>query len=358
MVDIEGVGEAVTGGLIARAVEPQAGEGSGQAEGHCLNCGSELVGPHCHVCGQKGHVHRTLTAWWHDFLHGVLHLDGKLWHTLPLLAWRPGELTRRYIVGERARFVSPLALFLFSVFLMFAVFSTVGGPVLTSDQRSAVEAARDIEAEQKVLTKKIAELEARRAEAVRGKQSTRSLDLAIAAGKAESRALAGVGPGAKDDRDGPDIIEADGLDLGWFNDAYRKSKENPQLLIYKLQNNAYKFSWALIPISVPFVWLLFLHRKRYRQYRVYDHTVFVTYSLAFMTLMAVFFSIAIAIGLPNDLAVMAITLIPPVHMFRQLRGAYGLSWPSALWRTIFLLWFAFLAAALFFLGLLTMGLLA
>src|SRR5687768_2621002 len=154
MVDVEGVGEAVTGGMIARAVEPQAGEGKGQAEGRCLNCATELVGPHCHACGQKGQVHRTITAWWHDFLHGVLHLDGKLWDTLPLLAWRPGELTRRYVDGERARFVSPLALFLFSVFLMFAVFSTIGGPVLNSDQRSAVEAARDVEAEQKVLAKK------------------------------------------------------------------------------------------------------------------------------------------------------------------------------------------------------------
>ena len=39
--------------------------------------------------------------------------------TLPMLAWKPGELTRRYIDGQRARFVSPIALFLFCVFLMF-----------------------------------------------------------------------------------------------------------------------------------------------------------------------------------------------------------------------------------------------
>ena len=31
-----------------------------------------------------------------------------------MLAWRPGEMTRRYIAGERARFVSPVALFLFT----------------------------------------------------------------------------------------------------------------------------------------------------------------------------------------------------------------------------------------------------
>ncbi|HEX8241003.1 MAG TPA: DUF3667 domain-containing protein, partial [Allosphingosinicella sp.] len=125
----ESVGEAVTGGLAARAVEPAAGEGDGGPHGACLNCGTELIGPHCHRCGQAGHVHRTLTAFWHDLAHSVLHFDGKLWRTLPLLAWRPGELTRRYVAGQRASFVSPMALFLFSVFLMFAVFSTIGGPI-------------------------------------------------------------------------------------------------------------------------------------------------------------------------------------------------------------------------------------
>lgn len=85
-----------------------------------------LIGPHCHRCGQKAHVHRTLSAFLHDLLHGALHFEGKIFRTLPLLVWKPGELTRRYIAGERARFVGPMALFLFSVFLMFAVFQIVG----------------------------------------------------------------------------------------------------------------------------------------------------------------------------------------------------------------------------------------
>ena len=44
----------------------------------------------------------------------------------PELFFHPGRLTRRYIDGERAKFVSPMALFLFTVFLMFAVFQLVG----------------------------------------------------------------------------------------------------------------------------------------------------------------------------------------------------------------------------------------
>src|SRR3954469_12312683 len=141
---IEGVGEMITGGLLARSVEPAAGEASGHGEA-CLNCGAALVGGLCHQCGQPAHVHRTIGAFWHDVAHSVLHFDGKIWRTLPLLAWKPGELTRRYIAGERARFVSPMALFLFSVFLMFAVFSLVGGPFTTTGSpRASREAAADI----------------------------------------------------------------------------------------------------------------------------------------------------------------------------------------------------------------------
>ena len=69
----------------------------------------------------------------------MFNFEGKIWRTLPMLAWRPGELTRRYIAGERARFVSPVALFLFTVFLMFAVLNFTGAlePPTIRDASSA-----------------------------------------------------------------------------------------------------------------------------------------------------------------------------------------------------------------------------
>ena len=122
----EAVGTVVEGGLFARAVDrANAGHAPIQPteKGHfvetaCLNCGSALAGPYCQQCGQKAHLHRTLGAFLHDLLHGALHFEGKTWRTLPELALRPGRLTRRYIEGERRKFVSPMALFLFSIFLM------------------------------------------------------------------------------------------------------------------------------------------------------------------------------------------------------------------------------------------------
>src|SRR6478672_398657 len=123
MGEFEAVADAVTGGLLGRAVEPATGVRDGHTdEGNCLNCGTALVGSYCHSCGQHAHVHRSLGALEQDFVSGALNFEGKIFKTLPLLAWRPSDLTRLYIDGARARFVSPLALFLFSVFLLFATF--------------------------------------------------------------------------------------------------------------------------------------------------------------------------------------------------------------------------------------------
>jgi hypothetical protein len=369
--DAEAVGGAVTGALAARALEPQAGEGGLSAEGACLNCNTPLAGKFCHACGQPGHVHRTLTAFWHDLAHSVLHFDGKIWRTLPMLAWWPGELTRRYVDGERARFVSPMALFLFSVFLMFAVFSFVGGPINLGDigEQTRAEAAADVKIEREEVQGHLEGLRKERARAVASGAPTRAIDLSIAnveanvavldattrlieSGTEEEFRQAMAADGAIIGKDGKIDVETG---VPALNEAIQKAGENPKLLAYKIQTNAYKFSWALIPISVPFVWMLFLHRRRYRRFRAYDHTVFVTYSICFMSLGLVALSLLRPLGLSEGIIGLATSFVPPIHMYRQLRGAYVLSRWSALWRTVALIVFSGMAIGLFMMLLVALG---
>lgn len=373
MPDLEAVGDAATGAALAGVVEPRTGR---RDDGHtheknCLNCGTELVGGYCHACGQHAHVHRTLTAFWHDFAHGVLHLDGKIWRTLPMLAWRPGELTRRYAHGERAKFVSPMALFLFSVFLMFAIFSLIGAPVMngstsvdgaaTGRQRAEAEmqeARRETQAELKAL-------QDRRAQIIGARRPTTQIDEQIRSKQNEiaiqerlfRETLVFIPGGSTSPVEAAARSSGAEIDLSnsWFNDAYKKAKENPKLLLYKLQANAYKFSWLLIPISIPLVWMLFLHRRRYRQFTAYDHTVFVTYSIAFMSLAVIALSVLRPLGLPGGIALLAILIVPPVHIYRQLKEAYGLSRASALWRTAVLIALSLVAIGLFAAILLFLG---
>jgi hypothetical protein len=194
MNDIEAVGEAIHGGLIARAIEPRAGEGDGHtAETACMNCGTALLGPHCHNCGQHSHVHKTLGAFFHDLLHGALHFEGKLWRTLPLLFLKPGRLTREYIEGRRASYVSPIALFLFSVFVMFAALQI----------SSVIEPAEHYE---------------------------------VTATTEESGRIVidpEGGPGGS-------RLTYDNTGWKWADEKLAKAAENPSLMLYKLKANAYK----------------------------------------------------------------------------------------------------------------------
>ena len=350
MAEVEGLGDVATGAVLAKAVEPRTGPGGRTHQETCLNCGCELAGAYCHCCGQRGQIHRTIAAWWHDFVHAVLHVDGKFWSTLGMLAWQPGDLTRRYAHGERAKFVSPLALFLFTVFLMFAVFSALGASVVGGDLSDAQAAQIEAELDQSAAT--LERVRRERQAAGPAGTATAPLDARIAELETEIAAMR-AGTAAA----GRPLIDTD-VETGWplLDKAIAKANSNPALLFYKLQANAYKFSWALIPISVPFVWVLFLHRRRYReQFTGYDHLVFVTYSIGFMSLVLVATVLLNGMGIDNSLVDLAFVVVPPVHIYRQLRGAYGLDRFSAAWRTLALLLFASVALGLFLLLLLAIG---
>lgn len=333
--DIGAAADTMTGALLARAFEPDAGEAHGAGGALCLNCGTRLIGEHCHACGQAGHVHRSLGAIAHEIGHGVFHFEGKIWRTLPMLVLHPGTLTRRYVQGERARFVSPLALFLFSVFLMFATISAVGGEMSELAQEAASNTSR---------AKTSAKLEAARAElarveAQRARTNTGDLDTERAVLRTTIRGL-------ETTSDHVGAFGSADLKTGWarLDHGLAKARANPGLTVYKLQTSAYKYSWVLIPLSVPFVALLFLWRRRHH---LYDHAIFVTYSLAFMMLLTITLMLARLAGLPSGWITFAAFTVPPIHMFTQLRGAYKLRKRSAAWRTAVLLAFAFTALLTF-----------
>jgi hypothetical protein len=124
-------------------------------------------------------------------------------------------------------------------------------------------------------------------------------------------------------------------------------------MLYKLQANSYKFSWLLIPLSIPFVWILFAWK---RGLHGYDHAIFVTYSIAFMSLLFIAVTIAMGVGVPWSILGWVVTLAPPFHLYRQLRGTYGLRRRSALWRTAMLSFFITIILTLFLMLVLGLGL--
>lgn len=107
----------------------------------------------------------------------------------------------------------------------------------------------------------------------------------------------------------------------WLGDGVRHALKNPELTLYKIKHSASKFSVVLVPLAVPFLWLMFAGR---RGVFLYDHVVFCLHSLSFMAVLVSALSLLGGAGVPPLPLVWALALIPPVHIFMHLRDAYGL----------------------------------
>jgi hypothetical protein len=370
--EFDAAGTAIEGALIAAAVEPAGGgpvlDENGESDSICLNCSAALSGAYCASCGQKAHVHRTLSAIGHDLLHSVFHFDGKLWRTLPMLLFKPGELTRRYVHGERAKFVSPMAIFLFSIFLMFAVFSFTGGAAFGEGSSTNFDFKKGMQAEANKLDAGIKATTAKLAEPQLPAAERSALEAKLESLKNDRNGIAFVQEGkpkypeagARNKKNGVGISLEEGMETGWpwLDKTLRKGAEkmvsNPSLAFYKLQSNGYKFAWLLIPLSLPFVALVTIGKVRHR---FYDHAVFTTYSISFMCLLFLTVAIFARLGVDDSYWGLAFVFLPPLHIYKQLRHAYGFSRRGTIFRMALLMVSIVIILSLFAMTLLFLGLL-
>jgi hypothetical protein len=142
----------------------------------CANCTTPLEGEYCHHCGQSVHsVLRPVHGLLEEFLETFLHIDGRIFHTLPPLMSKPGFLTLEYFAGRRVRYIAPFRLmFVMCLLSLFVIHIDtdlitsrsaeqrqqkllIGQGATFADDDDAPDVQRD-------LNKKLAMLEATRAE--------------------------------------------------------------------------------------------------------------------------------------------------------------------------------------------------
>jgi hypothetical protein len=417
--ELEAAGALATVGAVAGVIEGR--EGGPPGEGNCSNCDAQLTGPFCAQCGQHAYPRRKLIHVIAEILHGLFYLETKTWRTLPMVIFRPGTLTRDYVYGKRARYLSPLTMFLFAIFIMFFAFSTIEAPMNIRDNEVAAT-AEDLAEAREELAQAQAELENARAHpdpdepaglevslaenAVRLAQAEverEEQQLARAqrraqeeaarqqaenanrggpsvtgerteepaatppidqpAGDANTPAAAPATPPTADEpqietwQDGMrEVAASDDFNVAGvnstLNERIRRKFENPDLALYQVQDAASKFSFLLAPLSLPFIALLFLWK---RGVTLYDHMAYALYALAFA---AFLFSAVVLLGkIPwVGWAAAWLLLVLPVHMYFHLGGAYALGRWSALWRTFFMLIFAYIVALTFLILVVVLGL--
>lgn len=90
----------------------------------CPNCGAELQKEFefCPRCGQENHDLRVpFKTFLYEFAESITHFDAKLWSTLKVIFTKPGQLTKDFVEGKRARYVHPARFYLFVSVIFFAL---------------------------------------------------------------------------------------------------------------------------------------------------------------------------------------------------------------------------------------------
>ncbi len=323
MTDVAGLAAAadvLTGGRRPVPDAAAAHLAADEAERRCANCETPLTGPFCHACGQKAHLHSRLRDLLHEAVEGIAHFDGRLWRTLPLLAFNPGRLSREWRAGRRVRYVAPLHLFLFAVFLFFTCVTLTGRHIVHLPDASAIQSRSGVAPAQVV---------AQATEARRGGATRIIVDEDTGAGR-RIRAL------------------------------LENRLQNPEYYSYKAESLLYKLSFMLVPISMLILAVLMVFK---RGWSFYDHGVVSLYGVGFLALIATVLLLLGAAMAPFGLALWGPTT-PLVffalgaHAVAHLKGAYALSWPGAVVRGLLLGFVSLIAFALFVVGVIALGLFA
>lgn len=93
----------------------------------CRNCGTQLAGEYCHVCGQK-HVEGRLdtAAMFSQLFEALTESNSTIWQTLRKLTRNPGKVALQYINGGRAQYLNPIRFLLVTFTIYFSLMLITG----------------------------------------------------------------------------------------------------------------------------------------------------------------------------------------------------------------------------------------
>jgi len=340
----------------------------------CANCQTPLIGPHCHECGQLAEdFHKSIWKLTVEAVESLLHLDGRLFSTLPDLLRRPGKLTREYLEGKRASQVAPFRMFL--VILLVAFFvghaamkagadkheaasgedhgPAVAGSTLTTTEDGDHSAPHNIKPgspeavayEREVMADPdLTESEKRiQISAARGDWAAFGRNLAEDVSE-QTAAAAAEAPKMADTQDAQRLRSLE----HWFNSRMEQVRQDPARFYLILEIWAHRVAILALPISALMLTVLFVFNRRFY---VFDHVIFSMHSLSFQLLLLI---VIMALGILTPWA-WWLLLLSPVHLFIHMKGAYQRSTIGTLAR-MFVLWnlttvtFAILAILWLYLG--------
>jgi hypothetical protein len=114
----------------------------------CLNCGADLYGRFCHICGQQNLEPKETV--WHlvqHFFNDITHFDGSFFSTAKYLLRKPGFLSLEYMAGRRASYLNPIRMYVFTSAFFFIILFTIKKPeqvIKTNSDRETTKGLPDL----------------------------------------------------------------------------------------------------------------------------------------------------------------------------------------------------------------------
>ncbi len=263
---------------------------------NCLNCGQKVTDNFCSRCGQENEnqtVSLRLLA--SDLLAELLSFDSKLVRTLVPLLIRPGFLTNEYNAGRRIRYLSPIKMYLVTSVIFFLIAASRSVPnAPTMMQRASAESA------------------AYPSKAVR----VSPLGVQIN----PSRLPATEEEYLRQQND-PKNLHKDSKVERFFTRQAIKLKQNPQVVVERMFDDAPKMMFLLLPIFALLLKLVYLRSRRL----YVEHLIFALHSHAFLFLAL---SLSSLVSYPVVKTPVALSL--PIYLIAAMRVVYR----QPLWKTL------------------------
>ncbi|HEX7904661.1 MAG TPA: DUF3667 domain-containing protein [Chitinophagaceae bacterium] len=281
---------------------------SQRKEKDCLNCGTIVQGKYCHVCGQENVEPKE--SFWHmvtHFSYDITHFDSKFFETMKDLLFKPGFLSKEYMIGRRASYLHPVKMYVFTSALFFLLFfslfkgenaisTNANQPISLREREAAISELKELlvkDTANKLLREGILLLEDT------SKPITAKEVLAYYGDKHNFLNIGGIKYRSQTEYDSvQQSLPVSNRD-GWFmrrlvkktiqiNEKYR---ENPEEAFKKLGDGVLHRLPYMLFVSLPlFALLLKLAYWRRKQFYYTDHAVFAIhlYIFSFIVLTAVF----------------------------------------------------------------------
>ncbi len=299
----------------------------------CLNCGAQLRGQYCGTCGQRARS-RLISLWEliSDAFGDLFEIDSRIWRTLIPLIAKPGQLTRDYLRGRRARYMPP--------FRTYLVLSLIFFVVAFFDPSENLGLLFEPEAESEVSTEAAAQREAVLEELAEELAEQGIIDGNDVADESDAEDSEDSGIHFSIDGEAKDDCDIDETDLeempAWLarrltperlrHICERTKLDNGRQVISNLANNVPAALIVLLPLMALVLKALYPLSRRY----YVEHLLFFVHFHAFffliLTLQILFARLAQLLHVPDAISAVILivaSLYIPVHLFLSMRHVYG-----------------------------------